>query len=251
MSSPADRAKPGLTLVFGAIARNVLANAVSADRDPVPRHAFGHRLPAPRFREPSSPGVADAWNGRFPPAAVPYCARTTSATPERSTATALSVRISASVPAASPADRIASASVAARSVKVTVILSVPTELVLCRSYRPLSRGVAGRRSRIEAPATRGALARARDRARSSARPVRCTSAPRAPVVTCSDVQAGRARAGSAVLKAAPPVSVWVRRANRSAMSLRLRRYADAVGIPFVSQEVLRIRGAVRGTCPLR
>jgi len=59
-----------------------------------------------------------------------------SATPERSTATALSVRISASVPAASPADRIASASVAARSVKVTVILSVPTELVLCRSYRP-------------------------------------------------------------------------------------------------------------------
>src|SRR5512144_3140749 len=38
-----------------------------------------------------------------------YCARTTSATPERSTATALSVSISASVPAASPADRIASA----------------------------------------------------------------------------------------------------------------------------------------------
>jgi len=43
------------------------------------------------------------------------------------------------------------------------------------------------------------------------------------VVTCSDAQAGWARAGSAVLKAAPPVSVCVRRANRSAMSLRLRR----------------------------
>src|SRR5215213_8946121 len=70
-----------------------------------------------------------------------YCARTTSATPERSTATALSVRISASVPAASPADRMASASVAARSVKVTVSLSVPTEPALCRSYRlPRSRG---------------------------------------------------------------------------------------------------------------
>src|SRR5215211_7163131 len=61
-------------------------------------------------------------------AADVYCARTTSATPERSTATALSVRSSASVPAASPADRMASASVAARSVKVTVSLSVPTEL---------------------------------------------------------------------------------------------------------------------------
>src|SRR5215210_5946044 len=75
-------------------------------------------------------------NAHFRPAAVLYCARTTSATPERSTPTAFSVSSSASVPAASPADRMASASVAARSVKVTVSLSVPTESVLCRSYRP-------------------------------------------------------------------------------------------------------------------
>ena len=48
----------------------------------------------------------------------------------------MSVRSSASVPAASPAERIASASVAARRVKVTVSLSVPTDRALCRSYRP-------------------------------------------------------------------------------------------------------------------
>ena len=42
------------------------------------------------------------------------------------------------------------------------------------------------------------------------------------MATCSDAQALRARAGSSVLKAAPPVSVWVLRANRSAMSLRLK-----------------------------
>src|SRR3954447_10335482 len=59
-----------------------------------------------------------------------------SATPERSTAAALSVRSSASVPAASPAVRMASASVAARRVKVTVSLSVPTDRALWRSYRP-------------------------------------------------------------------------------------------------------------------
>jgi hypothetical protein len=47
------------------------------------------------------------------------------------------------VPAASPADRMASASVAARRVKVTVSLSVPTDRALCRSYRPPS----SRRSR--------------------------------------------------------------------------------------------------------
>jgi hypothetical protein len=41
--------------------------------------------------------------------AVIHCARTTSATPERSTAAALSVRSSASVPTATPADRMASA----------------------------------------------------------------------------------------------------------------------------------------------
>jgi hypothetical protein len=40
------------------------------------------------------------------------------------------------VPAASPADRMASASVAARRMKVTVSLSVPTDRALCRSYRP-------------------------------------------------------------------------------------------------------------------
>lgn len=37
--------------------------------------------------------------------------------------------------AASPADRMASAWLAARSVKVTVSLSVPTDCAVCRSYR--------------------------------------------------------------------------------------------------------------------
>jgi len=64
---PCGSGQAALTLEFGAIARKVLAHAVGADRDPVPRHAFGHRLPAQRFRDSSSPGVADAWNGLFPP----------------------------------------------------------------------------------------------------------------------------------------------------------------------------------------
>ena len=59
----------------------------------------------------------------------------TSATPDKSTPAAWSIRSSASVAAASPAERMASACVVARRMKVTVSLSVPTDCELCRSYR--------------------------------------------------------------------------------------------------------------------
>ena len=58
---------------------------------------------------------------------------TTSATPEGSTPVAVSVRSSASAPAAIPAQRMASAWVLAQRVKVTVSLSVPTDSARWRS----------------------------------------------------------------------------------------------------------------------
>lgn len=62
-----------------------------------------------------------------------YSARMTSATPERSTPAALTVRSSASAPAATPAERMASACVVARRVNVTVSLSVPADSARWRS----------------------------------------------------------------------------------------------------------------------
>ena len=53
--------------------------------------------------------------------------------PETSIAAPVSVRSSTSVPEATPAERIASAGVLARTVKMTVSLSFPTDWALWRS----------------------------------------------------------------------------------------------------------------------
>ena len=89
-----------------------------------------------RFRRRPVPSTPELTPGSKSPMAARYWARMTSATPERSTAAALSVSSSARVPAASPPDRMASACVAARRVKVTVSLSAPANVALWRSYLP-------------------------------------------------------------------------------------------------------------------
>ena len=126
-----DRPRPGASQPVSSARRS----QTGGGDESVPS-ACRRRLASPYRRAHSAAGrgtVSGLRAHSSMPPSPPYSARTTSATAERSTAAALSVRSSASVPAANPADRMASASVAARSVKVTVSLSVPTEPALCRS----------------------------------------------------------------------------------------------------------------------
>ena len=139
--------------------------------------------------------------------AVGYSARTTSATPERSTAAAA---LSVSVPAASRAERIASACVAARSVKVTVrfvgggrVGAVPVIPAAEVSAQPVVDDRAQPLPGREGPA------RVRGRGRNSALRARRTAALRAPADTCCDAHASWAPGNSGVSEAATRVSVRV------------------------------------------
>ena len=104
---------------------------LSAASDVSPAHRPRRPMGAPRRSGTNSGADTSPRKGICRPAAArDYSARTMSATPDRSTAASRSLSSSASVPAARPADRIASACVDARNVNVTVSLSAPADPAL-------------------------------------------------------------------------------------------------------------------------